>query len=306
MLAGSMTPGVPGPDGRSVAERLSAATTVVGVIGDPVVHSLSPLLHNTAFAEMGLDWVSVGFPVPAGQAPVAIPGARALGVRGLSVTMPHKEAVAALVDARSPLAERLGAVNCVTFGEEGVLGDNTDGPGLVAALQRGCRFDPSGRRCLVVGGGGAARAAIAALADGAAAEVVVVNRTRGRAESAARLAGAVGRVGTPGDAARCDLVVNATPLGMGAAGDTTGVWPVDPELLGPGQLVVDLVYDPPVTPWLEAARSHGSRIANGMGMLVHQAALQLASWTHLDPPVEAMWHALEQLQPERDGEEGGR
>ncbi|MGA3148787.1 MAG: shikimate dehydrogenase, partial [Acidimicrobiales bacterium] len=150
-----------GPDPHP---RLSAATTVVGVIGDPIAHSLSPLLHNAAFAEMGLDWVSVGFPVPAGSAGVAIAGARALGVRGLSVTMPHKAAAVALMDRISPLAERLGAVNCVTYGEHGTSGDNTDGPGLVAALRRGDRFDPAGQHCLVIGGGGAARAVVAALA----------------------------------------------------------------------------------------------------------------------------------------------
>ena len=99
---------------NSTDTRISAATTVVGVIGDPVLHSLSPLLHNTAFAEMGLDWVSVGFPVPAGQAEAALAGMRALGIVGLSVTMPHKEAVAGLVDRTTPVATRLAAVNCVT------------------------------------------------------------------------------------------------------------------------------------------------------------------------------------------------
>ncbi|MGH9080595.1 MAG: shikimate dehydrogenase family protein, partial [Acidimicrobiales bacterium] len=166
----------PGP------HRLSAATSVVAVIGDPVAHSLSPLLHNTAFAELGLDWVSVGFRVSAGLAADALAGAGAMGIRGLSVTMPHKEAVAGLVGRRSPIAERLEAVNCVVFGSGGqsdgqssgehggavdggpgrTFGDNTDGAGLVAALRRGAHFDPGGHRCLVVGAGGAARAVVAA------------------------------------------------------------------------------------------------------------------------------------------------
>ncbi len=273
--------------------RLSAATTVVGVIGDPVAQSLSPRLHNAAFAELGLDWVSVGFRVPGGQAAAALAGARAMGIRGLSVTMPHKEAVAGLVDRRSPVADRLGAVNCVVFDDE-TLGDNTDGAGLVAALRRGAAFDPAGRGCLVVGAGGAARAAVAALADAGAAQVVVVNRTGGRGASAAALAGAVGRPGVPGDAAHCDLVVNATPLGMGAADGPAPapVWPIDPGLLGPGQTVVDLVYHPPMTAWLRAARERGATVVNGLGMLVHQAALQLAVWTGAEPPLEAMWAAL--------------
>ena len=278
---------------------LSAATAVVGVIGDPVAHSYSPLLHNAAFAELGLDWVSVGFPVPAGSAGDALIGARALGVRGLSVTMPHKDAVAGLVDRRSPLADRLGAVNCVTYGDQGSFGDNTDGAGLVAALRRGDRFDPGGRNCLVIGAGGAARAVIAALADAGAAEVVVVNRTPERAASAAGLADGAGRVGTPEDARRCQLVVNATPVGMAAGGGSAPPsWPLDPALLEAGQVVVDLVYHPRVTPWLEAARGRGAVVTNGLGMLVHQAALQLARWTGLDPPVEAMWRAVDGLDPE--------
>jgi shikimate dehydrogenase len=275
--------------------HLSAATTVVGVIGDPVAHSLSPRLHNVAFAELGLDWVSVGFRVVAGDAAAALVGARALGLRGLSVTMPHKDDVAAQVDRLTEMAGRVGAVNCVTNVDGMLTGDNTDGRGLVEALRRGGHFDPDGRRCLVVGAGGSARSIIAALADAGATEVVVVNRTRGRAVTAAALAGSIGRVGDPGDASQCDLVVNATPTGMSGE---LGQWPLDPQLLGPGQLAVDLVYHPAVTPWLEAARSRGAEVLNGLGMLVHQAALQLETWTGQEAPVDAMWRAIAGLTPE--------
>ncbi len=284
--------------GSPPATQLSAATSVVGVIGDPVAHSLSPLLHNTAFAELGLDWVSVGFRVTAGHAGEALAGARALGVKGLSVTMPHKHTVADLVERRSPMADRLEAVNCVVFGDGPSFGDNTDGPGLVAALRRGDRFDPDGRRCLVIGAGGGARAVIVALADAGASEVVVVNRSPDRGAMAAALAGPVGRTGVPEDAATCDLVVNATPVGMegtgppGAAREGAAPWPIDPALLVKGQIVVDLVYHPPMTPWLLAARERGAEVSNGLGMLVHQAALQLGAWTGVDPPVEAMWRAV--------------
>jgi len=292
--------------GARLPPGLSAATTVVGVIGDPVAHSLSPLLHNTAFEAMGLDWVSVGFPVRSGWAGGALAGAVALGIRGLSVTMPHKDAVAALVHRRTPLADLLGAVNCVIREDEEWRGDNTDGPGLVASLRRGRRFDPEDRRCLVVGGGGAARAVIAALAAAGAAEVVVVNRTRERAARAAGLAGPVGRVGVAEDARECDLVVNATPLGMGETslagcgedGKRSPVWPVDPDLIRRGQVVVDLVYHPAVTPWMAAAEERGAVVANGVGMLVHQAALQITAWTGQEAPVEAMWDAV-------DGSAGG-
>ncbi|MGH9080363.1 MAG: shikimate dehydrogenase family protein, partial [Acidimicrobiales bacterium] len=179
----------------------------------------------------------------------------------------------------------------------GTFGDNTDGAGLVAALSRGEHFDPVGRRCLVVGAGGAARAVVAALADAGAAEVVVVNRTAARGAAAAALAGPAGRSGESTDASGCDLVVNATPLGMaGAVTGDGGVWPIDPGLLRAGQTVVDLVYHPAMTPWLHAAQDRGATVANGRGMLVHQAALQLAAWTGLDPPVEGMWAALDALR----------
>jgi len=276
---------------------LSAATTVVGVIGDPVAHSLSPRLHNVAFAHLGLDWVSVGFRVVKGNAPAALDGARALGLRGLSVTMPHKDAVATLVDRRTPMADRLGAVNCVTNLDGVLTGDNTDGRGLVAALRRGGHFDPGGRRCLVVGAGGAARSIVVALADSGASEVVVVNRTRARAEAAAALAGSVGRVGGPADAGGCELIVNATPTGMPGSPELDH-WALDPELLGPHQLAVDLVYHPSVTPWLAVARSRGAEVHNGLGMLVHQAALQLELWTGQEPPVDAMWRAIGEFASE--------
>ena len=265
-----------------------------------MAHSLSPLLHNTAFAELGLDWVSVGFRVPAGQTAAALAGARTLGLRGLSVTMPHKDEAASLVARLSPLAARLGAVNCVVAEGDGWRGENTDGAGLVAALRRRHRFDPSGRRCLVVGAGGAARAVIAALADAGAADVVVMNRTAERGRTALSLAGAAGRTGGPEDVPTCDLVVNATPVGMAGAGPSTGrgtpPWPLDPALLHPGQVVVDLIYHPAETAWLAAARDQGASVSNGLGMLVHQAAIQLEAWTGTDPPIEAMWRAVTDRQ----------
>lgn len=277
------------PTDRPVDGRWpTAATAVVGVMGDPVAHSLSPLLHNTAFAALGLDWVSVGFAVPAGAAGEALAGLRALRINGLSVTMPHKGDVARLVNECTPVAQRLGAVNCVWRSDDRLVGDNTDGAGFLASLRRASTVDPADRRCMVVGAGGAARAVILALAEAGAREVVVVNRTAERAQAAAALAGRRGRVGSAGDAPEIDLVVDATPAGMGG----TAVSPlVDATLLGPGQVVVDLVYHPPITPWLAAAEDRGATVVGGLGMLVHQAAAQLAIWTGMEPPVGEMWDA---------------
>ncbi len=270
----------------------SAATQVVGVIGDPVGHSLSPRLHNAAFDALGLDWVSVAFPVPDGSATDAVAGMRALGIAGLSVTMPHKTAVVALVDRLTPVADVLGAVNCLYRDGDVLVGDNTDGIGFVASLWRGAGFDPDGRRCLVIGAGGAARAVVRALADHGAAEVVVVNRTAERAATAAALAGDRGRVGGPDDARAADLVVQATPAGMADSSSADERPLVDPGRLGAGQVAADLVYHPRMTRWLFDSAAAGATPVGGLGMLVHQAAAQLERWTGQPAPVEAMWAAV--------------
>lgn len=262
---------------------ISGQTRVAGVIGSPVAHSLSPVIHNAAFAATGLDWVFVAFDVDAGEAGVAIEGMRALGIDGLSVTMPHKEAVAGAVDRCSADAAALEAANCIVREGATLIGENTDGAGFLDALRLDVGFEPEGRRCVVFGAGGAARAVIRALALAGASDVIVVNRTASRGARAAQLGGAVGRVGRAEEAGDAELIVNATPVGMTAAGCA-----VPAAALGPGQLVADLVYEPAVTPLLSLARERGATAVNGLGMLIHQAAHAFRHWTGEDPPVEAM------------------
>lgn len=245
-------------------------------------------MHNAAFRALDLDWVYLAFDVAPGEVDAAVAGMRVLGIEGFSVTIPHKEAAAGAVDVLSPLAESLGAINTVLRDTAGRLrGENTDGPGFLRSLREDEGFDPQGRRCLVVGAGGAARAVVKTLADAGAAEVAVAGRTPARVEAVAALAGDCGRVGLPADAGEADLVVNATPLGM-AGTDTAGQLPLDPSHLGPGQLVVDLVPNPAITPLVEAARARGAVAVNGLGMLVHQAALAFRMWTGQEAPVAAM------------------
>ena len=266
-------------------------TRVAAVIGQPVRHSLSPVIHNAAFQALGLDWVYVAFEVEPEALPGAVAGFRALGVAGMNVTMPHKSDIVALLDDVTPVAADLGAVNTVFRRGGRVVGDSTDGEGFLDALRLDEGFDPAGRRCLVAGAGGAARAVVHALAGAGAASVVVVNRTADRAEAAAALAGGVGRAGPPEEVADADLVVNATPVGMRhvvATIDGSPLLPVDPDRLAPGQLVVDLVYDPPVTPLVDAARERGVAAANGLGMLIHQAAHAFRRWVGDDPPLAVM------------------
>jgi shikimate dehydrogenase len=268
-------------------------------MGDPVGHSLSPLLHNTAFALAGLDWVSVGFAVPEGAAADALAGLAALGIAGTSVTMPHKSAVAALVDERTSIAEQLGAVNCVINRDGHLVGTNTDGQGFMESLTRGTAFHPDGKRCVVIGAGGAARAVVVALREAGASEIVVVARRPDPAIAAAGLAEGRGRVGSARDAPDADLVVNATPVGMVGERSVTHIPVVSGESLGHGQVVVDLIYEPAETEWMAAARRGGATVLGGLGMLVHQAAAQLALWTGMDPPVEAMWAAADAARATR-------
>ena len=282
---------------EAARQRCGPDATVVGVIGSPIAHSLSPLLHASAFAALGLrDWHSFAFDVASGLAATALDDMRRHDLRGLSVTMPHKADVAALVDSCTEVARRLDAVNCVHNTGGLLVGTNTDGRGFVESLAHGVQFDPAGRRCLVVGAGGAARAVIVALAVAGASEVAVLNRTPARAEEAATLAGAAGTVveGDLGEAVgRADLVVNATPVGM--TGDRSDAWPVPPELLRPGQVAADLVYVPRPTPWLARAAAQGAIPLDGLGMLVHQAAAQIELWTGRAAPVGEMWAAAEAI-----------
>ena len=266
---------------------LTGATRLAAVIGSPVRHSRSPLLANAAFGAAGLDWALVALEVAPGHGAAAIEAVRTLGLGGLMVTMPHKADVAAAVDRLTPAAAALGAVNSVAWEGHELVGDNTDGPGLVDALRHD-GADPAGRRCVVLGAGGAARSVAWALGTAGAAEVVVVNRTPDRAVAAAELAGPAGRAGTAADVAAADLVVNATSVGMGAPADAEGSLPVPAGSLGDHQVVVDLVYLPLQTPLLRAAAAAGARPIDGLGMLVHQAARSIERWTGVVPDLAVM------------------
>jgi shikimate dehydrogenase len=257
-----------------------------------VIHSLSPALHNAAYEALGVDWVYVAFPVPAGRGAAAVAAMRALRLAGLSVTMPHKADVVAGVDRLGPTAARLGVANTVSWaaGRDGaeLVGDSTDGAGFLEALRGDDGFDPAERNCVVLGAGGAARAITLALAGAGAATVTVVARKQEAGEGCAALAGGrfVEADRATSAATLADLVVNTTPLGM-AAGDGLP-FDLDPTAFRPEQFVVDLVYAPAVTPLLAAARARGATTANGLGMLIHQAAGQVELWTGRPAPLEAM------------------
>jgi shikimate dehydrogenase len=263
---------------------ISASTRVAGIIGDPVRHSLSPVLHNAAFEELGLDWVYVAFEVPAGGVPAAFAAMSTLGLGGLSVTMPHKTAAVEACDELSPAAAQLRSVNTVTPVEGRLRGDSTDGKGFLRAVA--AELDLSGAAVLILGAGGAARAIASALHT-AGARVQISARRAEQAAAAAELAGTGEVVAweARNEAAHAvDLVVNATPIGMADSDDN----PLLASALRAEQVVADLVYHPLDTTFLQDARSVGARTVDGVAMLVHQAALQFELWTGREAPVSAM------------------
>jgi shikimate dehydrogenase len=267
---------------------ISATTRVAAVIGSPVHHSLSPALHNAGFAATGVDWVYAAFEVADGSAGAALDAMRVLGFGGLSVTMPHKEAVARMVDELDPAAAALHSVNTVVPLPDGRLkGYSTDGAGFVEALAA-LDIEIVGKQIAVLGAGGAARAIIDALARSGAALVTVINRSVERAEAAAHLAGSIGVVGTADAIRQSDIVVNATSVGMG-----TDELPCDVEHLRHEQVVADIVYHPRCTALLAAAVGVGARTVEGLGMLVHQAVLQQRLWTGRSVDAAVMWGAAE-------------
>ena len=267
---------------------ISATTRVAAVIGSPVRHSLSPAMHNAGFAATGVDWVYAAFEVEAGGARAALDAMRIFGLGGLSVTMPHKEDVAGLVDELDAAATALHSVNTVVpIGDGRLKGYSTDGAGFLASLAAQ-DVDVAGTRVCVLGGGGAARAIVDALARAGAAAITVVNRSPERATAAAQLADGVGVVGEPAAIADCDLLVNATSIGMGSE-----ELPCDPQLLHDGLVVADIVYHPRITALLAAARERGARTVEGLGMLVHQAVVQQHLWTGITPDPAVMWTAAE-------------
>ena len=261
-------------------------THTVGVIGWPVAHSLSPVIHNAAFAALALDWVYVPLPVHPEHLFAALAGLGALRFAGANVTMPHKTAVADLIGDLSDDARRLRAVNTIVADGQLLRGENTDAPGFDRFLRRDAAFDPSGCSALIFGAGGAARACALALARGGADSLTIAAREPARV---ADLAAAVDGLGTAVRAVAFDeaadvgaeLVVNATPLG-----------PQDRRLplppLGAGVLVVDLLYEPTITPLLAEARESGAAAYGGLGLLLHQAVLSFELWTGRQPPLDVM------------------
>lgn len=286
---------------RASAEAgIGGATHVTGIVGWPVEHSLSPAIHNAAFAAAGLDWAYVPLPVPPEGLSEALTGLAALGFRGVNVTMPHKTETADLLEELSEDAQLLRAVNTIVVRGGTLEGHNTDAPGFGRFLRRDAGFDPAGAEALIYGAGGAARACALALARAGVGRITVAVRDVARAAPLASIVRSVGvplAVVRPGDVedSVADLVVNATPVGA------PGAEPAHPALprLGPGVLVVDLLYDPPTTDLQRRAREAGATAVGGLGHLLEQAALSFELWTGTPAPLDVMSAAALALLADR-------
>ena len=282
----------------------NATTKLVGLLGYPVAHSLSPLIHNTAFRAQGLDWLYVALPVAPADVAEAVAGLKALGFEGSNVTVPHKQAVLPLMDDLSSEAQVVGAVNTIVCRREAggvsLYGDNTDVEGFLAPLHpfaETLRETPM----LIFGAGGAARAvAYALLCAYQPRRLTIAARTLARAEGLAQDLAAFDATGAlrvvPLAEARpavaeSRLLVNATPVGMAPHVDATP-WP-DAAAFSDGQLVYDLIYKPEQTRLLRAAAARGARTLGGLGMLIHQAAASYVQWTDREMPVDRVQEAVQ-------------
>lgn len=270
-------------------------TKVVGLIGNPVEHSLSPVIHNAAFRHLQLDYVYVPFPVHPDGLARAVRGLFQAGIAGLNVTVPYKERVLDCLDRVDHYAQVLGAVNTIVKEDGQLVGYNTDGPGFIRSLQAE-GVDVRGKTVLVIGAGGAARAVAFALGQAGVREITFVNRTVERAQNLKREIDDIVQVEvlplTPETLQKslqsCQIVINTTTVGMYPHTDNT---PVPGQLLQPRLTVVDLIYNPLETRLLRAAKRAGCNTVSGLGMLVYQGAASFELWTGKTAPVGVMTDA---------------
>jgi shikimate dehydrogenase len=281
---------------------ISGRTRVCGVIGDPIEHSLSPAMHNAAFEALGLDYVFLAFKVKPARVAAAVEGMRALNIRGLNVTMPHKNTVVASLDRVDLSAQIISSVNTILNKENLLFGFNTDGTGALKALREN-GVELKGRKVLLLGAGGAARAIAYSMAK-EADELAVLNRTAKQAQALAKLVEksaskkiAFGSL-SPSDIQHnlrdSDILINATSVGMKPRPEES---PIPPKLLRSNLSVMDIVYNPLETKLAKDAKAAGAKVVSGVEMLIYQGAAAFEIWTGKSAPVEVMRKAaLNHLQ----------
>jgi shikimate dehydrogenase len=266
--------------------ELTAATRLFALLGDPVAHSLSPVIHNAALQSLQLDGAYMALRCASSDVASAIRLLAHAGGGG-NVTVPHKQTAARAVERRTDVVERTGACNTFWLEDGSVVGDNTDVAGFARALAEFIG-DAQGARVLLLGAGGAARAVVVALADARVAAIDVVARRPAQVQELVPLAGNTLTRAVPRLSERYDLVVQATPLGL----HPDDPFPLDPDQLLGASAVMDLVYRPGGTRWVQAARLAGVRAVDGMEMLVQQAGEAFTRWWQRSAPLDVMRAAL--------------
>lgn len=280
--------------------QITGTTQLLGVIGDPVKHSLSPVMHNAAIAHLNLNYVYLPFPVPQAALSEALAGFAAIGVVGFSVTIPHKQAIIPLLDQVSPVAQAIGAVNTVWRTEEGWFGTNTDVTGFIAPL-KSLQRSWGEIRPVILGNGGAARAVVAGCVELGCPKVWVVGRDRAKLEKFQQswhdtpFAEAVSVHSwdeIPTLVSQTECLINTTPIGMHPhiteSPLSSEVWPQVPSTA----IVYDLIYTPRPTLFLQQAQQHHLQTIDGTEMLVQQGAAALELWVQQSVPVDIMREAL--------------
>jgi len=283
---------------------ISGKTRLCGLIGDPVEHTMSPVMHNAAFNKMGLDYLYVPFRVKKEELGKAVEGMKALNIKGLNVTIPHKVTIIPFLDKLDRLAERIGAVNTIVNNDGILTGYNTDATGfLQALLEKGIELKE--KNVVILGAGGASRAVSFALAE-RGAHLIILNRLL-ELDWAEELADRISRIFEREVKAlesntenlvsvlrEADILVNATSVGMTPNINDT---PISSDLLKPNLIVFDIVYNPIKTRLLREAEAAGAKTISGLDMLVWQGALAFEKWTGLKAPVELMKEAaIKELQ----------
>ena len=275
---------------------ISGTTAIYGIFGHPVEHTFSPGMHNAAFTAIGLDGCYVPFAVRPEDLASAVAAIVPLGLRGMNITVPHKEKVIPFLDALTDDARLIGAVNTIEVRDGRLIGHNTDGRGFLRSLREETGLRPKGKTFLMVGSGGAARAVCFNLALAGAGTLLLHDidtakaKKLGRAVQAATMTRVtvLDAAGLRKQAPDADCLINATPLGL----KKDDPLPLSRDLMGKGQLVCDLVYNPPDTRLLRTARSRGAGTLRGIGMLLYQGVIAFEIWTGKKAPVTVMKRAL--------------
>jgi shikimate dehydrogenase len=279
--------------------KIRGSENTLGIIGYPVSHSLSPLMHNTAIRSLSLEYHYYPFQIRPEELSNAVNDIRNLGIKGINVTIPHKEPIIDLLDDINRDARLIGAVNTVNREGEKLVGYNTDGKGFIKSLREDAKVDPKGKNILILGAGGAARGLAIQLSLEKTNRIVIANRTLKRAEELVKdLKEKVGFCECTSIPLEdkiitdyipdSDIIINATSLGM--KGEDSPI--IHSDLITKRHLVCDIVYSPLETPLLKEAKMRGAKVLNGLGMLIYQGALSFEIWTGKEFPVDLVRETL--------------